>query len=416
MRGHEEASGTKYVPKELFDVWGKKDPVNTFEKFLLNEGVLTEEIIEKLRTEIKNDIDKGLEIAFAETLPPPNTEKELSDMYKPFSVGDTSNVGGSKTNKRFIDAISDGLRLAMRKHSNLVLMGQDIADYGGVFKITEGFVDEFSKQRVRNTPLCESAILGAGFGLSINGHKAMVEMQFADFVSEGITQIVNNLAKSHYRWGQHADVVVRMPTGAGVAAGPFHSQSNEAWFFKTPGLKIAYPAFPSDAKGLLLTAFDDPNPVMFFEHKALYRSVTEDVPDEYYNIPFGKARLVKEGSDVTIVSYGLGVHWAIETLNENPDISADLIDLRTLAPLDIDTIYTSVKKTGKVFILHEDTLTGGIGGELSALITEHCFEYLDAPVMREGSLDTPVPMNADLEINFLPKERFKEKLKKLIQY
>ncbi len=416
MRGHEEASGTKYVPKELFDVWGKKDPVNTFEKFLLNEGVLTEEIIEKLRTEIKNDIDKGLEIAFAETLPPPNTEKELSEMYKPFSVGDTSNVGGSKTNKRFIDAISDGLRLAMRKHSNLVLMGQDIADYGGVFKITEGFVDEFSKQRVRNTPLCESAILGAGFGLSINGHKAMVEMQFADFVSEGITQIVNNLAKSHYRWGQHADVVVRMPTGAGVAAGPFHSQSNEAWFFKTPGLKIAYPAFPSDAKGLLLTAFDDPNPVMFFEHKALYRSVTEDVPDEYYNIPFGKARLVKEGSDVTIVSYGLGVHWAIETLNENPDISADLIDLRTLAPLDIDTIYTSVKKTGKVFILHEDTLTGGIGGELSALITEHCFEYLDAPVMREGSLDTPVPMNADLEINFLPKERFKEKLKKLIQY
>lgn len=416
MRGHEEASGTKYVPKELFDVWGKKDPVNTFEKFLLNEGVLTEDIIEKLRTEIKNDIDKGLEIAFAETLPPPNTEKELSEMYKPFSVEDTSNVSGSKTNKRFIDAISDGLRLAMRKHNNLVLMGQDIADYGGVFKITEGFVDEFGKQRVRNTPLCESAILGAGFGLSINGHKAMVEMQFADFVSEGITQIVNNLAKSHYRWGQHADVVVRMPTGAGVAAGPFHSQSNEAWFFKTPGLKIAYPAFPSDAKGLLLTAFDDPNPVMFFEHKALYRSVTEDVPDEYYNIPFGKARLVKEGSDVTIVSYGLGVHWAIETLNENPDISADLIDLRTLAPLDIETIYTSVKKTGKVFILHEDTLTGGIGGELSALITEHCFEYLDAPVMREGSLDTPVPMNADLEINFLPKERFKEKLKKLIQY
>lgn len=416
MRGHEEASGTKYVPKELFDVWGKKDPVNTFEKFLLNEGVLTEDIIEKLRTDIKNDIDKGLEIAFAETLPPPNTEKELSEMYKPFSVGDTSNVSGSKTNKRFIDAISDGLRLAMRKHNNLVLMGQDIADYGGVFKITEGFVDEFGKQRVRNTPLCESAILGAGFGLSINGHKAMVEMQFADFVSEGITQIVNNLAKSHYRWGQHADVVVRMPTGAGVAAGPFHSQSNEAWFFKTPGLKIAYPAFPSDAKGLLLTAFDDPNPVMFFEHKALYRSVTEDVPDEYYNIPFGKARLVKEGSDVTIVSYGLGVHWAIETLNENPDISADLIDLRTLAPLDIETIYTSVKKTGKVFILHEDTLTGGIGGELSALITEHCFEYLDAPVMREGSLDTPVPMNADLEINFLPKERFKEKLKKLIQY
>lgn len=416
MRGHEEASGTKYVPKELFDVWGRKDPVNNFEKFLIDEGVLTEDIIEKLRAEIKQDIEKGLEITFAETLPPPDTNKELSEMYAPYTTTDTSQSGGSKTNKRHIDAISDGMRLAMRKHENLVLMGQDIADYGGVFKITEGFVEEFGKARVRNTPLCESAILGAGFGLSINKHKAMVEMQFADFVSEGMTQIVNNLAKSHYRWGQNADVVVRMPTGAGVAAGPFHSQSNEMWFFKTPGLKIAYPAFPSDAKGLLITAFEDPNPVMFFEHKALYRSVSEDVPDDYYTIPFGKARLVKEGTAVTIVTYGLGVHWALELLNAHPEISADLIDLRTLAPLDTEAIYTSVKKTGKAFILHEDTLTGGIGGELSALITEHCFEYLDAPVMREGSLDTPVPMNADLEINFLPKERFKEKLMKLLAY
>ncbi len=416
MRGHEEASGTKYVPKELFDVWGRKDPVNNFEKFLLDEGVLTEEIIDKIRLQIKQDIDAGLELAYAETLPAPNTEKELAEMYMPIEVADTSHQSGTKTNKRLIDAISDGLRLAMRKHQNLVLMGQDIADYGGVFKITEGFVDEFGKGRVRNTPLCESAILGAGFGLSINKHKAMVEMQFADFVSEGMTQIINNLAKSHYRWGQNADVVVRMPTGAGVAAGPFHSQSNEAWFFKTPGLKIAYPAFPSDAKGLLLAAFEDPNPVMFFEHKALYRSIDEDILDEYYTIPFGKARLVKEGTQATIVTYGLGVHWALELLNTHPDISADLVDLRTLAPLDVETIYTSVKKTGRAFILHEDTLTGGIGGELSALITEHCFEYLDAPVMREGSLDTPVPMNADLEINFLPKERFKEKFMKLIKY
>jgi 2-oxoisovalerate dehydrogenase E1 component len=416
MRGHEEASGTKYVPKELFDVWGRKDPVNNFEKFLLDEGVLTEELIEKLRAGIKQDIEQGLEKTFAETLPPPDTNKELSEMYAPYSTTDTSDTGGTKSNKRLIDAISDGMRLAMRKHENLVLMGQDIADYGGVFKITEGFVEEFGKARVRNTPLCESAILGAGFGLSINKHKAMVEMQFADFVSEGLTQIVNNLAKSHYRWGQNADVVVRMPTGAGVAAGPFHSQSNEMWFFKTPGLKIAYPAFPSDAKGLLITAFEDPNPVMFFEHKALYRSVNEDIPDDYYTIPFGKARLVKEGSAVTIVTYGLGVHWALELLNAHPEISADLIDLRTLAPLDTEAIYTSVKKTGRAFILHEDTLTGGIGGELSALITEHCFEYLDAPVMREGSLDTPVPMNADLEINFLPKERFKDKLMKLISY
>jgi 2-oxoisovalerate dehydrogenase E1 component len=416
MRGHEEASGTKYVPKELFDVWGRKDPVNTFEKFLISEGVLTEEIIENLRAEIKKEIEGGLEIAFAEQLPPPDTQKELSEIFKPFSVSDTSSSTGTKTNMRLIDAVSNGMRLAMRKHSNLVLMGQDIAEYGGVFKITEGFVEEFGKERVRNTPLCESAILGSGFGLSINGAKAMVEMQFADFVSEGITQIVNNLAKSYYRWEQNADVVVRMPTGAGVAAGPFHSQSNEAWFFKTPGLKIAYPAFPSDAKGLLLTAFEDPNPVMFFEHKALYRSISEDVPDDYYTIPFGKARLVKEGSDVTIVTYGLGVHWGLETLNENQEINADLIDLRTLAPLDIETIYASVKKTGKVLVLHEDTLTGGIGGEIASLITENCFEYLDAPVMREGSLDTPVPMNADLEQNFLPKERFKAKLKKLLNY
>ena len=415
MRGHEEASGTKYVPKELFDVWGKKDPVQNFERYLLEEGVLTDEIIETIRAEFKKEIETGLDIAFNEALPDVNTEVELRDMYKPFVAND-SKPSGTKTNKRLIDAISDGMRMAMKKHENLVLMGQDIAEYGGAFKITDGFVEEFGKGRVRNTPLCESAILGTGFGLSINGHKAMVEMQFADFVSEGITQIVNNLAKSHYRWGQHADVVVRMPTGAGVAAGPFHSQSNEAWFFKTPGLKIAYPAFPSDAKGLLLSAFEDPNPVMFFEHKGLYRSITEDVPDEYYTIPFGKARLVKEGTQVSIITYGMGVHWAIELLNQHPEISADLIDLRTLCPLDTETIYASVKKTGKAFILHEDTLTGGIGGELSALISEHCFEYLDAPIAREGSLDTPVPMNANLEINFLPKERFKNKLMALIGY
>jgi 2-oxoisovalerate dehydrogenase E1 component len=416
MRGHEEASGTKYVPKELFEVWGKKDPVNNYERFLVNEGVLSEFNIETIRASIKNEIDAGLEIAFAESNPAPDTTKELTELYKPYSGTDTSDTNGSKTNKRLIDAVSDGMRLAMRKHPNLVLMGQDIAEYGGVFKITEGFVEEFGKARVRNTPLCESAILGTGFGLSINGHKAMVEMQFADFVSEGMTQIVNNLAKSHYRWGQNADVVVRMPTGAAVAAGPFHSQSNEAWFFKTPGLKIAYPAFPVDAKGLLLSSFEDPNPVMFFEHKALYRSITEDVPDDYYTIPFGKAKLLREGKDLTIVSYGLGVHWALEALDEFSDISADLIDLRTLAPLDIDAIYESAKKTGKVLVLHEDTLTGGIGGEIAALVNENCFEYLDAPVIRVGSLDTPVPMNVDLETNFLPKERFKNKLQELWNY
>lgn len=415
MRGHEEASGTKYVPKELFDVWGRKDPVNTFEKFLISEGVLTDEIIEKQRAFIKREIEDGLEIAFAELNPKPNTQKEISELFKTFTLSQNS-VSAAKTNMRLIDAISNAMKLAMHKHPNLVLMGQDIADYGGVFKITEGFVEAFGKERVRNTPLCESAILGAGFGLSINGHKAMVEMQFADFVSEGMTQIVNNLAKSHYRWGQNADVVVRMPTGAAVAAGPFHSQSNEAWFFKTPGLKIAYPAFPSDAKGLLLAAFEDPNPVMYFEHKALYRSITEEVSDDYFTLPFGKANLLREGNDLTIVSYGLGVHWALEALDENNYLSADLIDMRTLAPLDMETVYASVKKTGKVIVLHEDTLTGGIAGEIASLIGENCFKYLDAPVMREGSLDTPVPMNVDLEQNFLPKERFKEKLIQLWKY
>lgn len=415
MRGHEEASGTKYVPKDLFEIWGKKDPVSNFESFLLGEGVLTEDMIAQTRAHIKKEIEDGLEIAFAEQSPKPDTELELREVYKTFELS-TSTTSGKKTDMRFIDAISQGLGQAMEKHTNLVLMGQDIADYGGVFKITEGFVERFGKERVRNTPLCESAILGAGFGLSINGYKAMVEMQFADFVSEGMTQIVNNLAKSHYRWGQNADVVVRMPTGAAVAAGPFHSQSNEAWFFKTPGLKIAYPAFPSDAKGLLLSAFEDPNPVMFFEHKALYRSISEEVEEGYYTIPFGQARLVKEGNDLTIVTYGLGVHWALEALAEHSQISADLIDLRTLAPLDIESVYKSVRKTGKVIVMHEDTVTGGIAGEIIALISENCFTHLDAPVMREGSLDTPVPMNADLEVNFLPKQRFKDKLLQLWNY
>ncbi len=415
MRGHEEASGTKYVPQELFDVWGKKDPVSRFEDFLLNEGVLTETMVADMRSDIKKEIEIGLEIAFSEQVPAPITTKECAEIFKPAELKVITPSPKTRS-MRLIDAISDGLKLAMDKHSNLVLMGQDIADYGGVFKITEGFVEKFGKERVRNTPLCESAILGAGFGLSIKEHKAMVEMQFADFVSEGMTQIVNNLAKSYYRWGQNADVVVRMPTGAGVAAGPFHSQSNEAWFFKTPGLKIAYPAFPSDAKGLLLTAFEDPNPVMFFEHKALYRSISEDVSEDYFTLPFGKARLVREGSDVTIVTYGQGVHWGIEVLEQHRDLSADLLDLRTLAPLDTAAIFESVKKTGRVIVMHEDTLTGGIAGEIAALICENCFEYLDAPVMREGSLDTPVPMNADLEKNFLPKERFRDKLIKLVNY
>lgn len=416
MRGHEEASGTKYVPKELFEVWSKKDPLLTYEKYLLEEGVLAKDAVQEYRDKIKKEIDEGLEIAFAEQSPKADTAVELNDIYAPFPNQEIKPASGKKTNKRFIDAISDSLRMAMEKHSNLVLMGQDIAEYGGVFKITEGFVEKFGKKRVRNTPLCEAAIIGTGFGLSINGHKAMVEMQFADFVTEGFNQIINNLAKSHYRWGQNADVVVRMPTGAGVNAGPFHSQSNEAWFFHTPGLKIVYPAFPVDAKGLLLASFEDPNPVMFFEHKALYRSITQDVPDDYYTLEIGKASLIREGDAVSIITYGFGVHWALEVLNKHPEIFADLVDLRTLLPLDTEAIFNSVKKTGKAIILHEDTFTGGIGGELSALISENCFNFLDAPIVRSGSLDTPVPMNADLEENFLPKHRFEEQLLQLFNY
>jgi len=416
MRGHEEASGTKYVPQELFDIWGKKDPVNNYEAWLIEEKVLIDESRQALRAELKKYIEEGVQATFDEPEIVPNTEDEVRDVYAPFNFDETSPATEKTTKKRLIDAISDGLGQAMEKHPELVLMGQDIAEYGGVFKITDGFVERFGKDRVRNTPLCEAAIVGTGLGLSIKGKKAMVEMQFADFVTEGFNQIVNNLAKIHYRWGQNADVVVRMPTGAGVAAGPFHSQSNEAWFTHTPGLKVVYPAFPNDAKGLLLASFEDPNPVMFFEHKALYRSISEEVFDDYFTIPIGKANVLRSGNDLTIITYGFGVHWALEVLDKHPEINADLIDLRTLLPLDEETVFESVAKTGKAIILHEDTLTGGIGGELSARIMEHCFEKLDAPVMRSASLDTPVPFSAELEQNFLAKDRFEAQLLQLFNY
>lgn len=416
MRGHEEASGTKYVPKELLDVWGTKDPVINYEKFLLNESALSENEVEKIRNTFKQEIEDNLKITFDETFPDLSTDKELNDVYKPFHFIETKPQSPKRSKKRYIDAISDALKLAMDKHPELILMGQDIAEYGGAFKITEGLVQIYGKERVRNTPLCESAIVGTALGLSINGMKSMVEMQFADFVSEAMTQIANNLAKSYYRWGQHADVVVRMPTGAGTGAGPFHSQSNEAWFFHIPGLKIAYPAFPFDAKALLLTAFEDPNPVMFFEHKYLYRTIEQEIPDDYYTLPFGRASVVKEGNNTSLITYGLGVHWALEISNDYPELDLEIIDLRTLLPLDKESIFNSVKKTGKVLVLNEDTLTGSMSAEIAALISEHCFEYLDAPVFREGSLDTPVPMNKELEEDFLPKKRLKEKLFLLNQY
>ena len=415
MRGHEEASGTKYVPQHLFDQWKLKDPVDNFENWLLEEGILKEAEQKKIRADIKKEIEVGLEVAFAEPKPEPNVEEEIADMYAPF-VGSNDepdrNIG---EDKRLIDAIQEGLRQSMERHPNLVLMGQDIAEYGGVFKITDGFVERFGKDRVRNTPLCESAIIGTGLGLSIKGMKAMVEMQFADFVTCGFNQIVNNLAKSHYRWAQNADVVVRMPTGAGVAAGPFHSQSNEAWFFHTPGLKIAYPSTPYDAKGLLNMAFEDPNPVLFFEHKALYRSLSGKVPSEFYTIPFGKARTVVSGNKASIITYGAAVHWAAATA-EAMGGDLEVIDLRTLLPWDKEAVEATVKKTGRVLVVHEDTLTGGIGAEIAAWISEHCFKYLDAPVMREASLDTAIPFCDTLEQAFLPKVRIGEKLKELLEF
>ncbi|RED27097.1 2-oxoisovalerate dehydrogenase E1 component [Flavobacterium cutihirudinis] len=415
MRGHEEASGTKYVPQELMDEWAAKDPVANYKNYLTEIGVLTPEYDEQLHNEIKQEIDENLAIANAEPEIVPTYSGELDDVYKDFEYEEYTH-GEEVKNIRFIDAIRNSLEQSMWRNKNLVIMGQDIAEYGGAFKITDGFVDAFGKERVRNTPICESAVVSAGMGLSINGYKAIVEMQFADFVSTGFNPIVNLLAKSHYRWSEKADVVVRMPCGGGTQAGPFHSQTNEAWFTKTPGLKVVYPAFPYDAKGLLNTAINDPNPVLFFEHKQLYRSIYQDVPTDYYTIPFGKAALIKEGNAVTIITFGAAVHWALDTLGNNPEIDADLIDLRTLQPLDTETIFASVKKTGKAIIYQEDTMFGGIASDISALIMENCFEYLDAPVKRVASLDTPIPFTKALEDQFLAKNRFEDILLELLKY
>lgn len=415
MRGHEEASGTKYVPKELMEEWEKKDPVVNYEGFLLSENILDRKSVDSIQKKIKKEIETGLEEAFQENLPVADTAIEFSDVYAPF-LQQAVIPSEKSTEKRFIDAIRDALWQSMERFDQLVLMGQDIAEYGGVFKITDGFVNRFGKERVRNTPICESAIVGAGLGLSIKGMKAMVEMQFADFVTEGFNQIVNNLAKSHWRWGQPSDVVVRMPTGAGTAAGPFHSQSNEAWFFHTPGLKIVYPSNPYDAKGLLCAALEDPNPYLYFEHKFLYRSVKEIIPDDFYTVEIGKANLITEGNDLSIITYGMGVHWAQDVMKEFPDFNADIVDLRTLLPWDKESVSESVKKTGRVLILHEDTLTGGIGGEIAAWIGEHLFNHLDAPVMREGSLDTAIPFAPTLEFNFLPPSRLRKRVQELMAY
>lgn len=415
MRGHEEASGTKYVPQALMDHWAAKDPLENYTEYLRNQNILSEEEEVTIKKVIIHEIEENLKKAFAEEAIDSTETNELNDVFKSFDYKEV-NPKGELKNIRLVDAISEGLKQSMEKHDNLVIMGQDIAEYGGVFKITKGFLEAFGKERVRNTPICESGIVGTAMGLSINGMKAIMEMQFADFASSGFNPIVNYLAKSYYRWGEKADVVIRMPCGGGVGAGPFHSQTNEAWFTKTPGLKVAYPAFPYDAKGLLATAINDPNPVLFFEHKGLYRSVYQDVPSDYYTLPFGKASILKNGEDITIVSYGAGVHWALEVLESNPEIEADLIDLRTLAPLDIETVYDSVKKTGKLLILQEDSLFGGIASDISALVMENCFEYLDGPIKRVASLETPIPFAKRLEDNYLPKKRFTKELQDLLAY
>ena len=419
MRGHEEASGVKYVPKELFEIWEKKDPVMNYENWLIESGVISPDYPDMLREDFDAEVRAAFDAADKQPEVIPDTIKEENEVYKYNLNSDVSPIesGAAVTTKRFVDAVSDGLKQSMQKYDDLVIMGQDVAEYGGVFKITDGFVAEFGKERVRNTPICESGVLSAALGLSVKGVKSVVEMQFADFVSTGFNPIVNNLAKSYWRWGQNADVVVRMPTGAGVGAGPFHSQSNEAWFTHVPGLKVVYPSNPIDAKGLLCEAINDPNPVMYFEHKFLYRLVDIEceVPDAYYTTPIGKAALAAEGDELSIITYGMGVHWAKQAVTEL-GISADIVDLRTLLPYDKDAIEATVRKTGKAIILHEDTLTGGIGGEIAAYISEHLFASLDAPVMRVASLDSPVPFALSLERNFLPKDRFKAKLKELAEY
>lgn len=439
MRGHEEASGTKYVPPHLFEEWSKKDPVENFEKYLIDQKVLNEQTIEVIKSEIKQYIEADLQEAYQAAAIQSNSEEELNDVFakqstvhspqstvdhRPLTM-DSKKLDenglwvideGPSKEVRFVDAIQQALYQSMQQHENLVLMGQDIAEYGGAFKITEGFVEAFGKARVRNTPLCESAIVGTALGLSLAGFKSMMEMQFSDFATVGFNQIVNNLAKIHYRWGQNADVVVRMPCGGGVGAGPFHSQTNEAWFTKVAGLKVVYPSTPYDAKGLLMAAINDPNPVLFFEHKGLYRSVQGQVPEAAYEIEIGKAHTVQQGNDLTIITYGAGVHWCLEYIQQHPDVSVELLDLRSLQPLDYTAIKAAVAKTGKVLIVHEDSLISGFGGEVSAWISEHCFELLDAPVMRCASLDTPIPFNTELEKNYLAKSRLGAYIEKLLRY
>ena len=416
MKGHEEASGQAYIDPKIIEEWAKKDPIKHFEEFLVKSKHLDSKALKVIKNDLEKEIDSNWDRAKSYKETEFNEQRELEDVYKDFELENNNVIDSISKEVRFVDAIKKGIDESMSKFDNLVVMGQDIAEYGGVFKVTEGLIEKYGKNRVLNTPLCESVILSSAYGLSVGGYKSIVEMQFADFISSGFTAVVNLIAKSNYRWSQNSDIVVRMPCGGGVGAGPFHSQSNEVWFTKVPGLKVVYPSHPYEAKGLLNASIQDPNPVMFFEHKYIYRTVSEEISDNYYTCELGKAKIRSIGSSATIITYGLGVHWALDTIKSFEKDSIEIIDLNTLVPWDKTLVFNSIKKTGKVLLLSEDTLFNGFIGEISATISEEIFEYLDAPILRVGSLDTPVPFASNLEKGFLSNSRLKEKLEKLLNF
>jgi 2-oxoisovalerate dehydrogenase E1 component len=320
---------------------------------------------------------------------------------------------------RYLDAVRDALRVALAADDRVVLLGQDIAGYGGVFKATEGLADEFGTERVRNTPIIESGAIGAALGLALAGFRPVVEMQFGDFVSCGFNQLVNNVATTRYRWNAAVPLVVRLPVGGGLGAGPFHSQNMEAWFCHVPGLKVVAPATADDAKGLLLAALDDGNPVLVLEHKRLYRSVRGPVPGGHHVVPIGAARIARPGTAATLVTYGAGVGWAVaaaDTLAAEGAGEVEVIDLRSLRPWDRDTVLESVRRTSRVLVLHEAGLTGGLGAEIAATIADEAFMDLDAPVRRVGGLDTPIPFAPTLEAVWSADSRLPAALRELLAF
>jgi 2-oxoisovalerate dehydrogenase E1 component len=418
MRGHEEASGTKYVPQELIESWAAKDPVDRLRKQVLADGLLTEEDLDVMRRSMESRIDQAVEYALSQPPVASTREAERSDVYAP-AIPVPGPGNSSCSERRFVDAITDGLREAMLADDAVVLLGQDIAEYGGVFKVTAGLLEQFGPERVLNTPIIESGAVGATMGMAIRELKPVLEIQYADFISCSFNQIVNNLATTHYRWGRPLNVTIRAPYGGNIGAGPFHSQCVEAWFCHVPGLKVVVPSTPEEAKGLLISSIADPNPVLFFEHKFLYRSVKGRVPDGYYGTELGRARVVRQGTDATIVTYGLGVHWALEEADFFAERGRDVevIDLRTLIPFDAETVAESVRKTGRLLILHEAQLTGGFGGEIYASITQVAFEHLDAPPVRVGAEDTPIPFSPNLEKEvYSARPRLRDTLQRLLEY